>query len=74
MFSRGGKLYSVSGKTSVVSRLFVELLCVISHCGDVDLGHFVSYQKISGKWFLNDDPLLQLVSGETVEILFLQSS
>lgn len=63
--------------------LLSELLSVISHRGDVNLGHFVSYHLVDGKWFLNDDskrchavndPLLQLVNGESVEILFFKSS
>lgn len=62
--------------------LFNQLLSVISHRGDVNLGHFVSYHKVGDKWYLNNDdrrcqevtdPSLQSVSGETVEVLFFKS-
>ena len=66
-----------------MSRLFGEILSVISHRGNVNLGHFVSYHRVGSKWFLNDDsrrclevadPMLQSINEETVEILFFKSA
>ena len=65
-----------------MSVLFRELLSVISHRGDVNHGHFVSYHIVDNKGYLNDDdsvcievenPLLHNVNNETVEILFFKS-
>ena len=62
--------------------LFGELLSVISHRGDVNLGHFVSYHRIDSRCFLNDDsrrcqevadPMLQRVNQETAEVMFFKS-
>ena len=59
-----------------------EVVSVVSHRGDVNLGHFVSYHKVQDKWYLNNDsnlcqevpdPFLQQVDTETVEILFFIS-
>ena len=66
----------------MTSLVLGEVLSVISHRGDVNLGHYVSYHKIGDKWYLNDDsrrcqevsdPMLQSFNGETVEMLFFKS-
>ena len=68
--------------SSVSSVVMNEVVSVVSHRGDVNLGHFVSYHKVQDKWYLNDDsslcqevsdPFLQLVNGETVEMIFFKS-
>ena len=55
------------------------LVSIVSHKGDVNSGHFVSYHRVGDTWFLNDDsrmvtmaedPLNPQSDTETVEILF----
>ena len=61
--------------------LLGDLVCVITHRGDVNVGHFVSYHKVNEQWYLNNDsrpciptgdPLIgdTLDNTETVELLF----
>ena len=64
--------------------LLGDLVCVISHRGDVNAGHFVSYHKVSGQWYHNndsrpciptEDPLGDIIdNNETVELLFFQNN
>ena len=38
--------------------LLGELVSVVSHRGDVNAGHFVSYHQVQNNWYLNNDPVL----------------
>ena len=62
------------------------LISVISHIGDVNSGHYVSYHEAEGRWYLNDDsehfqsaenPLGENVEylgpDETPELLFFRN-
>ena len=65
--------------------LLGDLVCVASHRGDVNAGHFVSYHQVNGQWYLNNDsrqcapcenPLegLNISVTETVELLFFKNN
>ena len=63
--------------------LLGELIAVVSHRGNVDRGHFVSYHKVGQNWFLNNDsrpisqaenPLRINSENETVELLFFKNT
>ena len=64
--------------------LLEDLVSVSCHRGDVNAGHFVSYHKVNGQWYLNNDsrpclpcenPLegLNISVTETVELLFFKT-
>ena len=60
-----------------------DLLSVICHRGGASgYGHFISYHKVTGQWYRNDDskrcrpcnnPLLQQIPGETADVLFFKT-
>ena len=59
-----------------------ELVSLVCHRGDVNVGHFVSYHKVGEQWFLNDDSRRcapsnnpvedRYVESETVDLLFFK--
>ena len=59
-----------------------QLVSVVCHRGDVNLGHFVSYHRVDNQWYLNNDsrpcsqsqnPLEASNGSETVELLFFKT-
>ena len=62
-----------------------ELICVVSHRGSIQTGHFVTYSKVEeggGAWYVSDDskspkqvthPLRTSKKGETSELLIFKN-
>ena len=42
-------------KISLDDEEYQALLSIICHRGDVNSGHYVSYHKVDGEWYINDD-------------------
>ena len=74
-----------SGSTRNLHDFMGELVSVVCHRGDVNVGHFVSYHKVDDSWFLNDDtnqcapsesPLdgINIAENEPIELLFFKNN
>lgn len=70
---------SNSSSSSFRSRCLYELFGVVSHHGDMSSGHYVSYVRAGGAWYLMNDPWVVPVSEADVAaaqayLLFYRSS
>ena len=75
---------SCSNPSRTGHQVLGELVSCVCHRGDVHQGHFVSYHKVGGLWYLNDDsrpsiaaenPLYQTTyRSQTIDLLFFANN
>ena len=75
----------MSNNSETTRDLLGDLVSASCHRGDVNAGHFASYHKVNGHWYINNDsrpcmpcenPIGSVDNSvtETVELLFFKNS